>query len=698
MTLRLHTAALLLTLVLAPALGGCPSTQQLGWGSGKVEALLVNGGHSPPNNSYAHLVHLRRMAQTLDDAGVPPERVTVLASDGAHGDADLALGSRAWADEAWWLTGTPLGRQLAEPLRLQSSTLEGRRLIPAKKAALEAWFALRGAYLRAGDTLLLYVTDHGRRTSKSDEDTVIDLWREGLKVSELRELIARLDPEVRVITVMSQCFSGAFAAAFLKGPDGRRPRANACGFYSTVASRRAYGCYREAVTELDGHAIRWMQGLAPGRSLASTHADVLVTDGTPDVPLTTSDIYAQRALERLAESRRMPLSRLVESSLPEGWPEGQPEASIVRAIETVFGLPRLDSLEQIHKVSRLANAGLSQARRAEKAAERRLHGETAKLFQQLTNRDARWRAKDLAALARRFGPIVAAAAPSLSDADADADAARRTALREAALTELRAIVASEPAREEALDRAQSLVATLGDARFRIEARQAALERVLVLATSAAARALVAEGTEVADDLAALQACERWSLPGSGDPELGRSEFVNERRMPPLEEDLALAREHDPGHAAAPAKPAGPKKPGPRMLTLGAKAPALDGLEWVRGGPPKAGRAYIAFFWATWCKPCKAALPSLRAFAQQEGLEIVALSRDPNTALTRFFSKWTAWFPARVARATVSPSPLFEGFGVPGLPTFYLVGADGTVAGAQRGFPRDGSLPGLGYRP
>jgi fumarate hydratase class I len=87
-----------------------------------------------------------------------------------------------------------------------------------KRVNLDTVTEEEAAAWRPGDTLLLYVTDHGRRGKEDVRDATISLWHEHLSVSALRELLARLDPDVRVVMLMSQCFSGSFANVLV--PDG----------------------------------------------------------------------------------------------------------------------------------------------------------------------------------------------------------------------------------------------------------------------------------------------------------------------------------------------------------------------------------------------------------------------------------------------------------------------------------------------
>ena len=58
---------------------------------------------------------------------------------------------------------------------------------------------------------------------------------------------------------------------------------------------------------------------------------------------------------------------------------------------------------------------------------------------------------------------------------------------------------------------------------------------------------------------------------------------------------------------------------PFDLMVGDAAPAIQVSEWVQGTPvPKlaSDQTYVVEFWATWCGPCKVAIPHLNELSKK----------------------------------------------------------------------------------
>ena len=99
----------------------------------------------------------------------------------------------------------------------------------------------------------------------------------------------------------------------------------------------------------------------------------------------------------------------------------------------------------------------------------------------------------------------------------------------------------------------------------------------------------------------------------------------------------------------------------------------------------AGKVVLVDFWATWCGPCQRSFPWLRAMHERyaaAGLDIVAINLDKDhQAAERFLDKYPAPFTVAFDPAAVTAKE----FGVPGMPTTVLIGADGKILYVHTGF-------------
>jgi thiol-disulfide isomerase/thioredoxin len=285
----------------------------------RLAAVIVNGGGEPRINYYSHLDHVRRLLRALEGSGVPPERIAVFSGDGADPEPDLATREGELPADFWVLPRS-LDMRLRPPIEYINSEVPGFALRKASLAALRAWFVETGSTLTDGDTLLFYVTDHGEKNSDDLANNSIMLWGEELSVSELRELLGLLDPNVRVVMLMSQCYSGSFANAIYAAPPESGLRGNVCGYFSATADRKAHGCYAEiSGKDAEGHSHRMFDALASLGSLPAAQREVLLTDDTPDVPHATTSFFLEDRLESAAAQRGVELSVLIDELLVEAW-------------------------------------------------------------------------------------------------------------------------------------------------------------------------------------------------------------------------------------------------------------------------------------------------------------------------------------------------------------------------------------------
>jgi thiol-disulfide isomerase/thioredoxin len=136
----------------------------------------------------------------------------------------------------------------------------------------------------------------------------------------------------------------------------------------------------------------------------------------------------------------------------------------------------------------------------------------------------------------------------------------------------------------------------------------------------------------------------------------------------------------------------PELPGPPRVSNA--APDLKPLRLAayRGGPPPELRgtgAHLLYFWATWCGPCKAALPELLAFEGEREIPVLAITDETSGTLDTFFGKFGKPFPVRVA--TDEHRRSFLAYGVSGTPTFVLVDGEGVIRSYSVGYTPEKGL-------
>jgi hypothetical protein len=311
----------------------------------RLHVLMINGGGDRENNFASHLSHLRQFVDVLERAQVPRDHVTILASDGSNPAPDLAV-REPDPEGTWLLEGTAVGELLHHTTSFENSTIAGYSLRPATRAELRRTFSELKKRLQPGDTLLVFVTDHGTANPRDPLDNRISLWgaNESLSVRDLRALLARLPKQVRVVMLMSQCFSGGFAYLYDGRTRGQLPTGAACGYFSSTADRPAYGCYPEVRgVEAVGHAFEFLQAFSHNGGFPGAHASIVFSDQSPDAPLRSSEVFLDEILLRAAQAKHADENKFVDELLGKAW-AGKGFAAEHERIDRLageFGLPRL---------------------------------------------------------------------------------------------------------------------------------------------------------------------------------------------------------------------------------------------------------------------------------------------------------------------------------------------------------------------
>jgi thiol-disulfide isomerase/thioredoxin len=113
----------------------------------------------------------------------------------------------------------------------------------------------------------------------------------------------------------------------------------------------AYGCYPEnRGVDNVGHSFQLFQALATTPDLVTAHEETLVTDGTPDVPNRTSDIYLDELLDRAAKRAERERTPFVDELLQKAWRDKarwEPEIRLLDRIGHAYGLFSPRSLREL---------------------------------------------------------------------------------------------------------------------------------------------------------------------------------------------------------------------------------------------------------------------------------------------------------------------------------------------------------------
>ena len=727
---------------------------------GTTHALLLNGGGSANENFASHRAHLEQALELLAKAGIDKERIHVFASDGSDAGKDLAIASKTPApDGLWLLDGTHLAGVFNPPLELENTRLEGVSIKPATRKSLNDWFSTAGRQLKAGDTLFLFVTDHGNnpsteRNGKQVEadpmQSRISLWGEDLTVGQMKQLLGKLPRGVRTVAVMSQCFSGGFAQLF------RVP--GTCGYFSSTADRPAYGCYPENLgADGVGHAFVFLRALARTGAATAAHIETLGVDDTPDVPLRTSDIFLEEAV-------------LVHAEKSSQTPDEAAAALLKQAMAQ-----RASWEQDLRLLDRIANRnGLFSPRTFKEVDEALTQIEDIldSLHDQLQSWDAA-----ISDMAKGNLESFYVAKPAWRNRTRGRPA---VTLANEFLNDLLPHAESRPIQTGRIDTLHTRVEDVEAVSYRLNVRHAALLRMRTQLVRITGQHLLRTRGKPADRdaLAALLKCETFTLNTRNN-----TAIVEPPALPSLQSDLKAVEALLPGYLGiqfglvpknvrerlklalgaslvsrvmpdSPAKAAGllvgdivigppeapfteanevraftmltpvgspteieivrdgkrgtvnvtvggfprkwPAPPDPPRVTE--KAPRLANLEAFRGGNPSElmKGPHLLYYWATWCGPCKQALPELIEFSRETKIPVIAITDEEPAALEAFFKRFDKPFVQNVVRDELRSS--FIAHAVSATPTFVLVDDDGIVAHRATGYsPSRGlGLPGWSW--
>jgi thiol-disulfide isomerase/thioredoxin len=125
----------------------------------------------------------------------------------------------------------------------------------------------------------------------------------------------------------------------------------------------------------------------------------------------------------------------------------------------------------------------------------------------------------------------------------------------------------------------------------------------------------------------------------------------------------------------------------RKSLLGSPTPEIAGKD-LNGAPITLsafqGKTVLLDFWATWCPPCSVDAPALQKLHQRYGdkqLAILGISMaEERKIVEQFLQEHPAGYPILLSGDSKLPRP----YQVQAIPTYIVIGPDGTVRGVEQG--------------
>ena len=127
--------------------------------------------------------------------------------------------------------------------------------------------------------------------------------------------------------------------------------------------------------------------------------------------------------------------------------------------------------------------------------------------------------------------------------------------------------------------------------------------------------------------------------------------------------------------------------------VGGPAAPLEELSYVQGEPITLGKGKVSIveFWATWCPPCKVAIPHLNKLYVEKykkaGVQLVGVTKEDEKTVKPFIESMKSSFTYPVALD--SSGSVSSGYPTNGIPSAFVVDHEGSVA--WQGHPMDGGF-------
>jgi Caspase domain len=322
--------------VALPAKLSSASTQKM------PDFLVLGGGGAPSYNEIAIEKNVLYFQRTLKTMGFNPEQAPIYFANGNDGAKTIRYLDRA---------GKEKFKAPEIPGILGSATWKNVQdaIVKTKQSS-------------SSQPLFFYFTGHGSLNEADENNNAMILWNEReVNVKQFTRVLDQLPEKKPFVTVMVQCYAGAFANMIYQKGDPKQPIAlqTRCGFFATIKQLPSVGCTPEVdESDYQDYSSSFFAGLSgvnrvgkpvtsadynrDGQvSFAEAHGFAKVDEQAADLPISTLEAWLR---DRLTAKQ---MDKLLQNSIATIIATARPEQKYV--VKTLAQQYQLDLTQSFPK-------------------------------------------------------------------------------------------------------------------------------------------------------------------------------------------------------------------------------------------------------------------------------------------------------------------------------------------------------------